>query len=83
MLPYGPLGIFPWDFGSSCVNCTTPRAFHKQWFLAPLALNSNRTRGGMFSSLRDEIAQGMTSEQIAEAQALARRCIESDYQDCG
>jgi hypothetical protein len=25
----------------------------------------------------------MTREQIAEAQALARRCMASDYQDCG
>jgi TPR repeat protein len=32
---------------------------------------------------RIEIEQGMTREQIAEAQALARRCMASDYQDCG
>ena len=29
------------------------------------------------------IEEFMTSEQIAEAQALARRCMASDYQDCG
>jgi TPR repeat protein len=31
---------------------------------------------------RSEIEQRMTREQIAEAQALARRCMASDYQDC-
>jgi TPR repeat protein len=29
------------------------------------------------------IEEFMTREQIAEAQALARRCMASDYQDCG
>jgi hypothetical protein len=31
---------------------------------------------------RRRIEQRMTREQIAEAQALARRCMASDYQDC-
>jgi TPR repeat protein len=35
------------------------------------------------SWLRDEIEERMTNQQVAEAQALARRCMASDYQDCG
>ena len=31
---------------------------------------------------RGEVEQRMTREQIAKAQALARRCMASDYQDC-
>jgi hypothetical protein len=34
------------------------------------------------STYRGEIEQFMTREQIAEAQALARRCMASNYQDC-
>ena len=32
---------------------------------------------------RIKIEEGMTRQQIADAQALARRCMASDYQDCG
>ena len=32
---------------------------------------------------RDIVARQMTSEQIARAQALAARCLASDYRDCG
>jgi hypothetical protein len=32
---------------------------------------------------RGWIEEYMTREQIAEEQALARRCMTSDYQDCG
>ena len=32
---------------------------------------------------RRKIEKRMTLEQIAEAQALARRCMASSYQDCG
>jgi TPR repeat protein len=35
------------------------------------------------SEARGLIEQHMTREQIVEAQALARRCMASDYQDCG
>jgi hypothetical protein len=35
------------------------------------------------SENRGIIEKRMTREQIAEAQALARRCMSSDYQDCG
>jgi TPR repeat protein len=34
------------------------------------------------SDNRGKIEQDMTREQIAEAQALARRCMASDYQNC-
>jgi TPR repeat protein len=34
------------------------------------------------SENRGKIEQHMTREQIAEAQALARRCMASDYHDC-
>ena len=34
------------------------------------------------SEKRGEVEKRMTREQIAEAQALARRCMASDYQDC-
>jgi TPR repeat protein len=37
---------------------------------------------GYGSRERDEIEKSMTHEQIAEALALARRCMASDYQDC-
>ena len=35
------------------------------------------------SENRGKLDQRMTREQIAEAQALARRCMASNYQDCG
>lgn len=35
------------------------------------------------SILRDRIAAEMTIEKILEAQAMARTCISSNYQDCG
>jgi TPR repeat protein len=35
------------------------------------------------SDNRGLIEEQMTREQIAEAQALARRCMSSNYQDCG
>jgi hypothetical protein len=35
------------------------------------------------SDNRSVIEGRMTREQIAEAQALARRCMASNYQDCG
>jgi TPR repeat protein len=35
------------------------------------------------SGNRDIVARRMTSEQIVRAQALAARCLASDYQDCG
>jgi TPR repeat protein len=35
------------------------------------------------SSNRGEVEELMTHEQIVEAQALAQRCMSSNYQDCG
>ena len=35
------------------------------------------------SEYRGKVETRMTREQIAEAQALARRCMASNYQDCG
>ena len=32
---------------------------------------------------REIIAKRMTSEAIEKAQAMARKCMNSDYQDCG
>ena len=32
---------------------------------------------------RDVIATLMTAEDISKAQAMARKCMNSDYQDCG
>ena len=32
---------------------------------------------------RDSVAEEMTSEQLAEAQKLARECVEKNYKDCG
>jgi TPR repeat protein len=48
------------------------------WFNISSA--NGRARG---SRDRGRIEQSMTHEQIAEAQALARRCMASNYQDCG
>jgi TPR repeat protein len=31
---------------------------------------------------RDGIAEGMTTEQIAEAQKLARACVQKEYKGC-
>jgi len=49
---------------------------HMWWNIAGA---NGHTKG---AELRDTIETRMTPEQIAEAQALARRCMASDYQDC-
>jgi TPR repeat protein len=47
-------------------------------------INISGANGHFAASIaRDEIEQRMTRGQIAEAQSLARRCMASDYQDCG
>lgn len=43
------------------------------------AANGNETAG----EFRDLIAKRMTSENIATAQSMARKCLESGYQECG
>jgi TPR repeat protein len=53
-------------------------------FIAHMWLNIGAANGNhLASESRDKIEQRMTREQIAEAQALARRCMASNYQDCG
>ena len=47
------------------------------FFDVAVSLGDSRAR-----SIRDRIAGQMSSEQIAEAQALARQCHERAYQDC-
>ena len=32
--------------------------------------------------IRDLVAKKMTTEQIAEAQKLARECVQKDFKDC-
>jgi hypothetical protein len=42
-----------------------------------------QTMGGLKSAKRmNNLENDMTLAQIAEAVALAKRCIESDYKDC-
>ena len=53
-------------------------------FIAHMWFNISGANGHELGSAgRSLIEQRMTLEQIAEAQALARRCMASDYQDCG
>ena len=33
--------------------------------------------------LRDSIAEGMTQQAVEQAQAMARECMSSGYQNCG
>jgi TPR repeat protein len=52
--------------------------------LGHMWLNISGANGSAFgNNHRDWLAEEMTLEQIAEAQALARRCMSSNYQDCG
>jgi hypothetical protein len=52
--------------------------------IAHMWLNISAANGSVGGSgVRGVIEQRMTREQVAEAQALARRCMASDYQDCG
>ena len=48
------------------------------WF--NLSAVNGHDRGG---KNRDIIAERMTAEDISKAQAMARKCMNSDYQDCG
>ena len=53
-------------------------------FIAHMWFNISAANGHELGSAgRSLIEQRMTLEQIAEAQALARRCMASNYQDCG
>tara|TARA_R110000868_G_scaffold359173_1_gene621026 strand:- start:2773 stop:3414 length:642 start_codon:yes stop_codon:yes gene_type:complete len=50
---------------------------HMWWNIGGANGNANGSEN------RGKMEQRMTREQIAEAQALARRCMASNYQDCG
>jgi len=55
----------------------------KDYVIAHMWLNIGGANGhAKGSEGRGLIEELMTSEQIAEAEALARRCMASDYQDC-
>jgi TPR repeat protein len=55
------------------------------WF--SIASANSRRFGGRFSAFagtfRDSIAEGMTQQAIEQAQAMARECMSSNYQNCG
>ena len=52
--------------------------------LAHMWYNLSAANGGdLGGENRDAIAKEMTSEGISKAQAMARKCMNSDYQDCG
>ena len=52
--------------------------------LAHMWYNLGAANGNDFGGKnRDIIAQKMSSEDISKAQALAAKCIKSDYEDCG
>ena len=51
--------------------------------LAHMWFNIGSANGSALGSqARDRIAEQMTREQVADAQARARRCMSSGYQDC-
>jgi hypothetical protein len=41
------------------------------------------SEGGKSQKLRDHIAKTMTSQQIAKAQEMAKKCQASQFKDCG
>ena len=56
----------------------------QDYVIAHMWYNIRAANGsGLGAMNRAEIEERMTREQIAEAQALARRCMASDYEDCG
>jgi len=63
---------------------STGRGVLQDAVLAHMWYNIGGANGSAIGSEnRGKIEQRMTREQIAEAQAFARRCMASDYQDCG
>ena len=48
------------------------------WFNLGAANGSDWSRKN-----RDQIVKSMTSEAVEKAQAMARKCLNSNYQDCG
>ena len=56
----------------------------QDYAMAHLWLNIGATNGDELGGTnRDIIAEEMTSEDISKAQAMARKCMESNYKECG
>jgi len=55
----------------------------KDRVLAHMWINIAASNNEDLKSLRDTVEGNMTSEQITEAQKLARECIKKNYKDCG
>ena len=66
---------FMYDIGQGVIQ---DYAMAHMWFNIGAA-NGNEISG----TNRDAIAKEMTSEDISKAQAMARKCMESNYKECG
>ena len=51
--------------------------------LAHMWYNIASANGSSTGGLRDQLAEGMTQADISTAQAMARECMGSGYQNCG
>ena len=52
--------------------------------MAHMWYNISAANGDEFGGKgRDGIAEGMTPSDISQAQAMARECMSSNYQNCG
>jgi TPR repeat protein len=51
--------------------------------LAHMWYNIASANGSSSGGLRDQLAEGMTQADISTAQAMARECMGSGYQNCG
>ncbi len=57
--------------------------FPKDYVIAYMWANISASKDDEDAAkLRDDIAKNMTTEQIAEAQKLARECVAKDYKEC-
>ena len=56
---------------------------HMWYNLAASGSASDKKKHAKFAEYRDILATKMTPSQIAQAQAMANRCVQSNYQDCG
>ena len=58
--------------------------FLQENVLAHLWYNLSAANGSdLGGENRDQLAKEMTSSAIEKTQAMARKCMNSDYQDCG
>jgi hypothetical protein len=56
----------------------------QDYAMAHMWFNIGATNGDELGGTnRDIIAEEMTSEDISKAQAMARKCMESNYKECG